>query len=289
MRRAASSWAVVLMVLSIASAAGAAAEPAPTWLADYSGAMSRAEQDRRMMVIVFGAPGNAAVCEAVAPDAFDDAVVRERLADCIAVRLPLDAEIRIGGEMVRLIDQPAFAEMLGRQGVAILDFAHQDAEFYGTVVNTFPILNGRPYSVRQVRAMLDLPPGTLTQRTLIYAVRTHPEAPASADGQFLGDLAREATAHSEYQARIRLQGHHQWGTRFQRIRSILPGGLTANEVVAESWPGEGLLAAAIECVRCWRLSSGHWNHVRTPHRFFAYDMKRGANGIWYATGIFSGR
>ena len=31
--------------------------------------------------------------------------------------------------------------------------------------------------------ILDLPPGTLTQRTLIYAVRTHPERPASADGQ----------------------------------------------------------------------------------------------------------
>jgi len=51
----------------------------------------------------------------------------------------------------------------------------------------------------------------------------------------------------------------------------------------------GLLAAAIECVRCWRLSSGHWGAVRESHPVYGYDMKRGDNGIWYATGIFGRR
>jgi hypothetical protein len=62
--------------------------------------------------------------------------------------------------------------------------------------------------------------------------------------------------------------------------------MTASEVCAESWPGENLVEAAVECVRCWRLSQGHWSAVRAAHRLFGYDMKRGSNGIWYATGIF---
>ena len=64
------------------------------------------------------------------------------------------------------------------------------------------------------------------------------------------------------------------------------GDLVSREVVAESWPGESLLDAAIECVRCWRTSAGHWEGVSAPHAEYAYDMKLGSNGVWYATGIF---
>jgi hypothetical protein len=134
--------------------------------------------------------------------------------------------------------------------------------------------------------ILDLPSGTLTQRTLIYAVRTHPDRPASTEGAFDVYLASEAQSHSEHQARIRLQGHHNWGHRFHRINGKLPHGLLACEVCAESWPGENLVEAAVECVRCWRLSSGHWSAVRAKHAVYAYDMKRGSNGVWYATGVF---
>jgi hypothetical protein len=83
-----------------------------------------------------------------------------------------------------------------------------------------------------------------------------------------------------------LQGHHQWDTRFQRINTKLPPDTLACEVCAESWPGENLVEAAIECVRCWRFSEGHWSAVRAEHSVWGYDMKRGTNGIWYATGIF---
>ncbi|MCX7429404.1 MAG: hypothetical protein NTW96_27740, partial [Planctomycetia bacterium] len=69
----------------------------------------------------------------------------------------------------------------------------------------------------------------------------------------------------------------------------LARGISAREVCAESWPGERLVEAAIECVRCWRLSSGHWNAVRSSQRVFGYDMKCGANGVWYATGILGGQ
>ena len=134
-----------------------------------------------------------------------------------------------------------------------------------------------------------LPPGTLTQRTLIYAVRVHPEKPASTDGELDRNLLEEAEGHSQYQADIRRQGHHFWELRFPRIIGRLPGGLTAREVCAESWSGENLVEAAIECVRCWRLSDGHWSAVMAVNRCFGYDMKRGSNGVWYATGIFGSR
>jgi hypothetical protein len=57
-------------------------------------------------------------------------------------------------------------------------------------------------------------------------------------------------------------------------------------VVAESWPGQELVEACVDCVHSWRQSSGHWSAVQGRQRAFGYDIRRGFNGIWYATGIF---
>ena len=261
-----------------------------SWHDDYAGAMNLAERQGKMLFILFTSVDEMA-------DDRDNAhrravatpEIQEKLENFVRLALPVDAKIKMGGKDVTLLELPEFREMLGRQGMAIIDFANSNSHYHGSIVSMFPLYRGQAFTARQIGVMLDLPPGTLTQRTLIYAVRTHPENPGSSNGKIREDLSEEAESHSDYQARILLQGHHRWETRFQRIRSRLPGGLTATEVCAESWPGEGLLAAAIECVRCWRLSSGHWRAVRANHPCYGYDMKRGRNGIWYATGIFGTR
>jgi hypothetical protein len=194
----------------------------------------------------------------------------------------------VNGQSQRVMESGAFGELHKRPGIAVIDFAHHDSHYAGAVVSILPLGAGTRCSTHEIAALLDLPPGTLTQRTLIYAVRIHPESPASTTGQLNPQLLQEAETHSQYQATIRLQGHHLWNTRFQRINRVLPAGWAASEVCAESWPGQGLIDAATECVRSWRLSSGHWGAVRTKHPYFAYDMKRGSNGVWYATGIFGG-
>jgi len=242
-----------------------------------------------MLLIYFLDYTKTALCEKFETEVLNDPTIVARLANSICVRLSVAATSDAGGKAVRFLDHPAFQEMLGQPGIAMIDYAHRDAEYYGLLVGAFPMLGTRPYSPFEMSVILDLPPGTLTQRTLIYAVRTHPDRPASTSGQWNTYLANEAESHSTYQARIRRQGHHNWEGRFQRINRRLPFGLLASEVCAESWPGQGLLQAAIECVRSWRHSSGHWSAVCAPQQFYAYDMKRGGNGVWYATGIFGRR
>ncbi|MCE9555471.1 MAG: hypothetical protein K8T91_19155, partial [Planctomycetes bacterium] len=127
------------------------------------------------------------------------------------------------------------------------------------------------------------------QRTLIYAVRMHPEHPASADGKVNVTLTSFAEEHSQYMAAVQVQGHQDWENRFHQLEARIPGDLTPSEVAAESWPGQSLVDAAEECVHSWRQSSGHWDAVRHRHPIFGFDMKLGRNGIWYATGIFGRR
>jgi hypothetical protein len=259
------------------------------WRTDYALAMSAAERSNRMMLVYFFDPNDEPTCRRFERETLDDPAVRTKLRDYICVRLPVSAAIKVQGKDVKLLEHEAFEEMLGRPGVAIIDYRSADLPLRGAVVSTFPLTEKLWYTPEKMLVILQLPLGTLTQRTLIYAVRTHPDRPASADGELLPDLSAEAESHSQYQAAIRLQGHHGWGTRFRRIVARLPGGMTAREVCAESWPGERLVEAAVECVRCWRLSDGHWSAVKAPCRYFGYDMRRGGNGVWYATGIFGVR
>ena len=259
-----------------------------SWHKDYGKAQTAAERQHKMLLIYFRAADASAACKKFDAESLVAPAVVEKLKRFVLVQVPTDAKIEIDGRPETLLAHPAFAEMLGRPGVAIVDYAHPKASYFRYVVSVFPLSSDRHPTAEQMTVILDLPPGTLTQRTLIYAVRTHPDRPASTQGTFDPTLAAEAESHSEYQARIRLQGHHFWERRFHRINACLPRGLMAREVCAESWPGQGLLESAVECVRCWRLSSGHWEGVAGSHRLYGYDMRRGANGVWYATGIFSG-
>jgi hypothetical protein len=215
--------------------------------------------------------------------------ISERIRESfVAARVPLAAESNDDIKKRRLIDHEAFAELRAQAGLAIIDFSDNAAPTYGCVVSIYPLSRGT-ISAEHLTVLLDLPPGTLTQRTLTFAVRTHRDQPASATGDMHPLLAAEAAAHSRHQAKINLQGHHNWDARFQSINARLPAGHVSYEVCAESWPGQSLLDAANECVDSWRQSSGHWGQVSRQAEYYGYDMQRGTNGVWYATGIFGRR
>ena len=260
-----------------------------SWLDDYRRGTDLAEREEKMILIYFRDMGKNPLCDQFESEALADVEVVRLLDTYVRIVLPIDAKITSGDKELTLQEHPSFLEMRGQPGVAIVDYLHKDTRNYGCVVSQFPFIKGRSYNAQEMQVVLALPEGTLTQRTLIYAVRTHPERPASTKGPLDPYLAAEAEKHSSHQARIRLQGHHQWSFRSRLINGRIGSGLRASEVCAESWPGEGLVEAAIECVRCWRYSSGHWGAVRAENGAWGYDMKRGSNGIWYATGIFGRR
>jgi hypothetical protein len=258
------------------------------WHGDYGTAMQSAKQAGKMMFIYFH-DNRAAEDDNFAKTVLADADVGKSLNRYVCVKLPVTTAVTIDQKQTKLLDHAAFAELQHKAGVAIIDLLDPTSQHFGHVVSVFPFTDGLHLNRSRLVELLNLPPGSLTQRTLIFAVRTHPENPQSADGALYPVLATAAEDHSEHQAGIMLQGHHNWDSRFHRINSQLPGAMMAQEVCAESWRGQGLVSAAIECVHSWRQSPGHWSAVRGRHALFGYDMQRGRNGVWYATGIFARR
>jgi len=258
-------------------------------LTHYGLAMLHAKAQKKMLLLWFYDPRPGEAQSRFETDVLLSDDVRELLERCVVVKLPTDTVIQFQGQPLTLLDHEAFKEMKRGRGLAMIDWSDPSARYYGYVVSVHPFESGRFLSRDHLAVLLNLPGGTLTQRTLIFAVRTHPEQPASTNGAIHAVLVSETESHSLHQARITLQGHHNWETRFHRINSRLPQGMLAQEVCAESWAGEGLFEAARECVHSWRQSSGHWRAVSGRQSYFGYDMKRGRNGVWYATGIFARR
>jgi hypothetical protein len=264
-------------------------EPDLFWHDDYAPAYREAKEDGRLLFIYFYDPQQTATRRSFETKTLANPQIKAKLAEYVLLKLPRDAVVTTGGQRVALLQHASFGEMLRREGIAMVDLAHKNTEYYGHVVSSFPFTLGKYYRGPALDIILSLPPGTLTQRTMIYAVRIHPEGPASTQGKFINVLADEAKAHSAHQAAILVQGHHNWENRFHRINARLPSGVSAQEVVAESWPNESLVDACVDCVDSWRHSPGHWNAVVSRHPVFGFDIKRGRNGIWYATGIFGRR
>lgn len=258
-----------------------------TWHTDYYAAYREADEHDRMLLVSITSPSTSSQQDAVDVYLESHPQVREKLREMVLFRADIDATIDVDGKPKRLADFAALSELRGGAGFAIVDLEHEGAPYYGHAVTALPFAGGKYYhwSPQGLAAALDLPAGTLTQRSLVWAVRMHPEAPQSTGGRFHDALASGANEHASFQARVRQQGHQNFNTRFQRLSGA--AGSSVTEVCAESWPNQTLMDSVVDCVASWRHSSGHWRGVSRPHRAYAYDIQRGSNGIWYATGLFA--
>ena len=247
---------------------------------DYAAAIESAQASGAMLLVSVepqsGNPGDAVGQHLDRPD------VQERFGRSgtpwVFCRLGM---AEAGG----LVADQSLVEMRRGPGVFVVDHAHP--RYAGRIVSILPRTPGKYYrfATSHIDELAALPEGSLTQRSLILAVRTHPENPQSTQGSCDPSLCAEAESHSAHQARIRRQGHHGWDVRSQRIAGRMGAG-SASEVCAESWENQDLLDSCVDCVASWRQSSGHWNAVRSPQAAYGYDIRRGGNGIWYATGVF---
>lgn len=278
-------WGLAVLVIVLLLAGQCLADSWP-WRSDYARAKEEASAARKMLFVVFhdaSKDGPLAPLETALAEVGKTAKLKDQH---VFARLTPAASVELDGKPVRLLETAEFQHLDLSSGLALVDFRDPKANHFGQVVSIYPFREPRLIPREHLAALVALPPGSLTQRTLIFAVRVHPEGPQSTASECSPMLAEEAESHAHYQAQIGVQGHHHWSHRFERIIARLPGRLLAQEVCAESWPGQGLYDAAVECVHSWRQSPGHWDAVRTRHALYGYDMKRGRNGIWYATGIF---
>jgi hypothetical protein len=265
------------------------------WHTDYQAAYRQARDTKKMLFLFFRDERQARTAGDYESKVLASGPVLKSLERCVRVVLPLTtpspapadasvANISFRGA-TRLIDHPAFRHQAGRPGIAIIDLVDPKTDFYGRVVSAHPFSKGTHYTAEATRAVLALPQGTITQRTMLFVIRTHPERPRSTDGRASRYLFSQARRHCDCMSRACQCGHQNWDSRFQEITAAL-GGLGVKEVAATG-NGATLVDAARDCVASWRSSPGHWSAVRGWAHMYGYDVQRGRDGTWYATGILA--
>lgn len=257
------------------------------WFTDYYAAYREAAKQQRVLLVNFTPRDNSKTQHAADEAIATQTDLRAKLNKVVLCRVPIDVEIDSAGKSKKLLAFGAFRELHNGPGFVLIDLTNRDAPYYGSPVSVLPLHSGKYYrwSAQGLAVALDLPAGTLTQRTLIWSVRMHPEKPQSTGSEFNPHLADGAAQHASYQAKGQQQGHQNFKARFHRLSAA--AGSSVTEVCAESWPNQTLIDSCIDCVASWRHSSGHWRAVSRPHRAFGYDIHRGRNGIWYGTGLFA--
>jgi hypothetical protein len=272
-----------LTLLTLVLAAGQ-----PSWHTSYAEACAQAAKEKKDLLIHFR--DDAGRLDA----ALSDPAVQQLLGQYVCLRVP--ESYQLGG--ARLLDHPALREMLSKPGLVVVSYHDPKLPCAREAISVHPLVSSHygwvpQYGVDQVKTILELPAtATLSQRSMIYAIRVHPERPRSVHAICHPAFLDHARRHSSRQADTRRQHHadlRATSSRLQQEVGEFLGG--ASEVVAESWGrvvgGENVLEAAFSCVDAWRHSPGHWGAVSGAHRYFGYDIVRSDNDTWYATGIFA--
>jgi hypothetical protein len=257
------------------------------WYTDYYEAYRDAAANKRFLLINVTPTTASSAQQSAERYISTNARVRQQMEHLVLLRVPTDATIKVEGQTRRLLSFGSFSELHGGSGFVLIDLRNDGEPYYGYAVSVLPYSSGKYYQWRPdyLSTVLSIPAGSLSQRTMIWAVRIHPEAPQSTYGVFHPALADGATHQASYQANVGEQGHQNFESRFHSLSAA--AGSSVSEVCAESWPGQNLIDSCLDCVDSWRHSSGHWRGVSGRHRAFGYDIRRGRNGIWYGTGIFA--
>lgn len=256
------------------------------WMDDYGTAKAAATEAKRMLLLWFYDPNHTQANTQFEAHLAGDANLMKQLSGVIAAKVPTSTKMEIDGKEQLLISHGAFAELHGMSGLAMIDYVDDKLPYYGHVVSAYPF-NRRYLRSGEVASMVTLPQGTITQRTLLFAIRCHPESPRTGFGRWHPILAAQCQDHSHTQANMNSMGHHNWGYRASNISGML-GGAFPQEVCAQTVGGRTMMEAAEDLVNTWRNSPAHWQGIAGNHSYVGYDMKRGAGGSWFGTGIFAG-
>lgn len=274
-------------------------EPKPLiWHENYADAIADAKAKQQFLLVYFRDAKESEVQRIFEQETLLDPEVNKALANYVLARIPVDTmSTKVTNK--RLIDRPAFGVMLGKAGYAIVDFKSTGTSYYEYVVSgmpfvKFPILGGfsgvggdylahyRPWRVNQFREALALPAQSIKVRSLIFAVRIHPDRYKSTIGSPFPLAVEIACDQSRRQSRMNNVTHS--GSRFGELAQF---GGSASEIAAPTY-SNNITAASLEAVAGWSGSPPHLRDMRAAHKKYGYCLDKTENGRWFATGDFAG-
>lgn len=262
------------------------------WHRDYLTAYVEAAQQKRYLLMLFH-EDNLQV-EAPFSSAMFAPSMRPMLEQFSRVELPLDVTVprnADSGEAEKQSDVPelllqhrSFRHLGVRPGLAIVDLTDPESANYARVVSVIPVPKAGAFSDREVMIALDLPTGSISQRTLLFMIRSTVPDSSLSMREFSPQLVELAHRSCRYMAHAGQLGSFDEDFRQNRIRETFGPQAELKQLLYATESEVTIHVAALQAVESWIESSETFDVLNGPAQAMGMDMFQASeSGRWYVT------
>lgn len=273
----------------------ASADPVESlsWHSDYLAAYVEASQEKRFLLMLFrenvvGGEPLASADEIFAPS------MRPMLEQFSRVELPLNAAMpNLSGnvnnspenELPNLLLKHRSFRHLGMQpGIAVVDLTDPASPNHARVVSVIPLPEGGQFNGEDLMLALNLPKGAISQRTLLFAIRSTVPDSSLSMREFSPALIELAHRNSRYMANAGQTGSFDQENRRQRIEEEFGQQAELKELVFATESEATIHDAALQAVTSWISNSESFEILDAPATAMGMDMFQDSeSGRWFVT------
>ena len=149
------------------------------WHQDYLAGYQQAMQEKRPLLMQFRDISEPDVSESRIAG-FGAPELQPLLENFVRVSMPVGSIVpgqTTGQAPSRLLDHRSFRHLNGKAGVVIIDLTEPSAANFARVVSALPLPSDGRFSPEILSKLLQLPAGSIGQRTLLLSIRTATSAP----------------------------------------------------------------------------------------------------------------
>lgn len=262
------------------------------WHQDYLAGYQQAMQDKRMLVMLFH--------DASLPDhsvtrvsGFGAESLQPLLEKYVRISLPVNAvtpSADPNGVPSRLIEHRSFRHLKSQAGLAIVDLTDEQSANYGRVVSALPMPEDGRYSPEILETLLQLPTGSIGQRSLMLAVRTGVDGDNFTSGEANTHLHQMANRNARMMAQSDRVVGFDTDVRATAIRELFGDGVRIHELHFATEGPASVQEAAIQAVSKWLQDSEDRRALRQSSFAYGIELFQAPNSQrWFATCIILSR
>jgi hypothetical protein len=264
-----------------------------SWHGDYLAAYVEASQEKRYLLMLFretiiGGEPLATTDSVFAPS------MRPMLEQFSRVELPLNAAMPIlsnktndtkSGALPNLLLKHRSFRHLGMQsGIAVVDLTDPTSTNHARVVSVLPLPESGQFNDDDLMLALTLPKGAISQRTLLFAIRSTVPDSSLSMREFSPTLVELAHRNSRYMANAGRVGSFDQESRKQRIEQDFGPQADLKQLVFATESETSIQDAALQAVANWIGTSESFDILDAPAEAMGMDMfQNSESGRWFVT------
>ena len=258
------------------------------WHQDYLAGYQQAMQEKRPLLMQFRDISEPDVSESRIAG-FGASELQPLLENFVRVSMPVGSIVpgqTTGQAPSRLLDHRSFRHLNGKAGVVIIDLTEPSAANFARVVSALPLPSDGRFSPEILSKLLQLPAGSIGQRTLLLSIRTATSAPDFTVGEQQPLLNQLANRNARLMAQAEIVGSYEQGGRVAAITEAFGTEAKIGELLYATEGTSTVQEAAIGAVRQWLSTPADKALMSRPATAYGIELFQSQTSQrWFATCI----